>query len=284
MCQAVDLNLRLMRWRLWPDVDTDKLAKTNCLLLGAGTLGCAVARCLLGWGVRRITLVDNGHVSYSNPTRQSLFRYDDAMQRRPKALAAATALQEIFPDMESRGLVFSIPMPGHVSSDGNIAENTDQLHALIKESDVVFALTDSREARWLATTIAAAEDKLLINVALGFDSYLVMRHGGHPLDNDAKEERLGCYFCTDITAAGNSMRDRTLDQQCTVTRPGLSFIAAGLASEMMVALLHRKFSTSKADNDDSDEDPPIPHQIRGSLQDFSQMAISVSCILFTDLY
>lgn len=42
-------------------------AATRCLLLGAGTLGCSVARTLLGWGVRHITLVDNSHVAYSNP-------------------------------------------------------------------------------------------------------------------------------------------------------------------------------------------------------------------------
>ena len=67
---SADLNLRLMRWRELPSLDTERLAGTKCLLLGAGTLGCNVARGLLGWGVRHVTFVDNGRVSYSNPTRQ----------------------------------------------------------------------------------------------------------------------------------------------------------------------------------------------------------------------
>ena len=34
-----------------------------------------------------------------------------------------------------------------------------------------------------------------------------------------------------------STRDRTLDQQCTVSRPGLAMIAGALAVEMMVSIL-----------------------------------------------
>lgn len=77
----------------------------------------------------------------------------------------------------------------------------------------------------------------MLNCALGFDSFLVMRHGIRDLERPANQ-RLGCYFCNDVVAPVDSLSDRTLDQQCTVTRPGLSGIAAAVVVELLASLVN----------------------------------------------
>lgn len=72
----------------------------------------------------------------------------------------------------------------------------------MKSHDVIFLLLDSREARWLPTVLAVAYDKVCITVALGFDTFLVMRHGVSP--SQSKGVRLGCYFCNDVVQPTNS--------------------------------------------------------------------------------
>ncbi|KDO28631.1 E1-like protein-activating enzyme G [Saprolegnia parasitica CBS 223.65] len=268
---SVDLNLKLMRWRQLPSLDLDKLASTKCLLLGAGTLGCHVGRNLLSWGFRHMTFVDNGLVSHSNPVRQPLFEFHDV--GKPKAATAAKALARIFPLVHAEGHTLSIPMAGHaMSSPAALADNEQAFHALralIEAHDVIFLGTDSRESRWLPTVMAAASQKLVINAALGFDSYLVMRHGVP----DAVD--LGCYFCNDIVSPGDSLSDRTLDQMCTVTRPGGAAMAGATAVELLVCLLHQPLGVAApvATEASAGALGVVPHQIRGFLHSFSQVLV-----------
>ncbi|RIA85270.1 hypothetical protein C1645_782203 [Glomus cerebriforme] len=293
---SVDLNLKLMRWRIVPNLQLEKIRETKCLLLGAGTLGCYVARCLLGWGVRHITFVDNARVSFSNPVRQPLFFFEDSLEGgKLKAQTAAENLKKVYPGSITEGHNISIPMPGHpITSESQTRSDVEKITQLVDSHDVIFLLMDSRESRWLPTLLGASMRKLVINTALGFDTYVVMRHGVKDLDSASKltgassskmpeVKQLGCYFCNDIVAPTDSLKDRTLDQQCTVTRPGLSAIASAYAVELMVSVLHHeKGPVAPADtiNDPGSTDIStstplgiIPHQIRGFLTNFNNLLI-----------
>lgn len=268
---SADLNLKLMKWRLVPAIDLEIIRSQKCLLLGAGTLGCNVARCLLAWGVRHITFVDSGNVSFSNPVRQSLFNHGDCdlgKGSKLKAPTAAEALRHILPTVMTEGIVMEIPMPGHSTA---IIENASKLHNLINDHDVIFLLTDSRESRWLPTVISSVLHKIAITAALGYDTYLVMRHG----IKRGNSPKLGCYFCNDITAPGNSLEDRTLDQQCTVTRPGVSNMAAALAVELVVSLLQHEHR-GEANSYEETLLGILPHSIRGFLSQFSHILPSTN--------
>merc|ERR1719414_2190562 len=164
---SVDLNLKLMKWRLVPDLDLSKFSNVKCLLLGSGTLGCNVARCLLGWGAKNITFVDNGKVSYSNPVRQSLFNFEDCLNGgKDKATAASEAMKNIFPAVTTSAFTLTVPMPAHPissSTEASVKMQYDKLEELINDHDVIYLLMDTRESRWLPTVIAAQNGKLVIN-------------------------------------------------------------------------------------------------------------------------
>ncbi|KAG6104513.1 Autophagy protein 7 [Claviceps sp. LM219 group G6] len=281
---SVDLNLKLMKWRLAPDLNLDVIKRTKCLLLGAGTLGGYVSRNLLGWGVTHVTFVDYGRVSYSNPVRQPLYEFSDcAGGGRPKAETAADMLKRIYPGVESEGHTLSVPMLGHpFTNESKTKADFDKLEKLIQDHDVIFLLMDTRESRWLPTVIGKARGKIVMNAALGFDSYVVMRHGSETKHQN--QASLGCYFCNDVVTPADSMKDQTLDQQCTVTRPGVAGIASALLVELLTSLLQHPLgkdapAPQPTAGNMPDRDPPnhplglVPHQIRGYVSTFQNMVI-----------
>lgn len=285
---AVLLNTKLMKWRVSPDLDLDMIADTKCLIIGAGTLGCQIAHMLIGWGVTTITFVDYGEVSYSNPTRQILYRQSDVGKN--KAITAAKNLTKIYPNITSRGVGLKVPMPGHSEPTEDIFNKSTILDTLIRDHDAIFLVTDSREARWLPSVIfrehqlnrrQAVSDyknteKICITAAIGFDTFVVMRHGRMEHEDDKLE--WGCYFCQDILEPKNSQDNATMDQKCTVTRPGVAGIVSGYAVELMVSCIadrqHLQKPLTKINI--------IPQQIRGDLSTFEtkiSMGPQSSCCL-----
>jgi ubiquitin-like modifier-activating enzyme ATG7 len=124
----------------------------------------------------------------------------------------------VFKFQNSQACQLTIPMPGHSVGENtveSVKKDVEDLTQLIQAHDIIFLLTDSRESRWLPTLLGLFYKKIIINVALGFDTYLIMRYGRKNGDAVAKVEasstrfqkisgtELGCYFCNDVTAPGN---------------------------------------------------------------------------------
>jgi len=152
-----------------------------------------------------------------------------------------------------------------------------KLKELIDEHDAIFLLMDTRESRWLPTVMGKSAGKIVMNAALGFDTFVVMRHGVKIVEKPDSE--LGCYFCNDVVAPADSVKDQTLDQQCTVTRPGIAAIASALLVELLVSILQHPSGPAAPAPVSSTEDRGdhplglVPHQIRGFLSSFSNMSI-----------
>lgn len=257
---ALTLNNTLMKWNVAPNLNLDNIASKKCLLIGAGTLGCHVARNLLGWGVTNITFMDCGTISYSNPARQTLFNQEDIGKN--KAETAAINLQKIYGSVNSTAINLKIPMPGYaIADERELQKQLEMLDQSIRDHDIIFLLTDTRESRWLPTLLANTYKKMCFTAAIGFDSFVAMRHG--KMDNEEGDD-LGCYFCTDSLEPSNTVVNATMDKRCTVSRPGISFMASSMVTELMVSCV----SSMTDPLETLTSIDKIPQQIRGNISTF----------------
>lgn len=89
--------------------------------------------------------------------------------------------------------------------------------------DSLSCLTE--EEFWISCNVFFSPPQLVFTAALGFDSFLVMRHGMRPAGAGSPQptstaaiprdsipgHMLGCYFCNDVVAPGNvSVRESGL--------------------------------------------------------------------------
>lgn len=61
------------------------------------------------------------------------------------------------------------------------------------------------------TILTQVYNKACIAVGLGFDSFVVIRHGANHSSYKDINQRAGCYFCNDIISPSNTLADRSLD-------------------------------------------------------------------------
>lgn len=207
--------------------------------------------------------MDNGRVSLGNPARQSLITFED--RGKFKAEAVKENALKILPFLNIEAKVFTIPVPNKSDFGKQIQRlivdrnDLEEFSKIIERHDVIFLLTDTRESRWLPTVLATAYNKLAITIALGFDDFLVTVH----------DQEGGCYFCQDPYSVPGEINggEKPLDLQCTVSRPGISLIASGLAIETLMSILQERKEYLGE---------PLSH-IRGFLKPHSQISSYHTC-------
>lgn len=112
----------------------DRVAEAKVMVVGCGTLGNEVLKCLAQFGVQHIVVVDFDHVEPMNLMRSVFFTIDDAIDRRRKVDAVAERLNGMNPEIEVETIY------GDIAYDVGLG--------LIRSMDVVIGCVDNRWARY----------------------------------------------------------------------------------------------------------------------------------------
>ncbi|HKP44965.1 MAG TPA: ThiF family adenylyltransferase [Pyrinomonadaceae bacterium] len=112
-----------------------RLSRTRVLIVGCGALGSAQAESLARAGVGHLRIADRDFVEASNLQRQTMFTESDALDRIPKAVAAANHIQEF---------------ASHLNVEAEVTDvNNSNIERLNRNCDVVLDGTDNFATRYL---------------------------------------------------------------------------------------------------------------------------------------
>jgi adenylyltransferase/sulfurtransferase len=113
----------------------EHLFKSQAVIIGCGALGTAHAESLARAGVGRLRIVDRDFVEFSNLQRQTMFTEQDALDRLPKAIAAANHIKQFNSEIAVEPIVVDV--------------NHSNVERLVAECDVVLDGTDNFSTRYL---------------------------------------------------------------------------------------------------------------------------------------
>ena len=112
-----------------------RIAESKVVIIGCGALGAVQAETLARAGVGHLVLVDRDFVEESNLQRQIMFEESDALNRLPKAVAAASRIARVNSDVRVEPLVADV--------------NFENIEEIISGASLVLDGTDNFETRFL---------------------------------------------------------------------------------------------------------------------------------------
>jgi adenylyltransferase/sulfurtransferase len=210
---------RFERIQWW---DQSLLGAARVLIVGAGALGNEVIKNLSLLGVGHLVIVDMDVVETSNLSRSVLFRPSD--EGRPKAVAAAGAAQDLYPQIQA------VPIVGNVLSDVGVG--------YFRWAQVVVGALDNREARVFVNQCCAQAGRPWVDGGIDVLSGIV--RGFEPPQS-------ACYECTmgqadwDLLAKRRScslLARRALREGGAPTTPTTASVVGGIQAQEVVKRLH----------------------------------------------
>jgi adenylyltransferase/sulfurtransferase len=215
---------RFDRFKLIGWWDQRRLAAAKVLVIGAGALGNEIVKNLALLGVGNILIADKDRIENSNLSRSVLYRAADAGQ--PKAIVAARAARDIYPDVNVHAF------------DGDVIHDLGM--GTFRWADVIIGGLDNREARLAINRNCWKVGKPWIDGAI------------EQIDGTArvfipKDHESPCYECTMSERDWQLLQERRscnlltrveMERGKTPTTPTISSVIAGVQCQEAVKLIH----------------------------------------------